>query len=99
MADIDKANAYAYKGCDFSVDLHNYLTEKGLKIRTVDFSDGWIINTFNVEVLLARSNGVRNDGKGIPAVMNYWLHQVGWLLPDAWLRLRRLQRTESEYDT
>ena len=42
MADIDKANAYAYKGCDFSEYLHNYLTEKGLKIRTVDFSDGWI---------------------------------------------------------
>ena len=42
MADIDKANVYAYKGCDFSEDLHNYLTEKGLKIRTVDFSDGWI---------------------------------------------------------
>ena len=42
MADIDKANAYAYKGCDFSVDLHNYLTAKWLEIRTVDFSDGWI---------------------------------------------------------
>ena len=42
MADIDKANACAYKGCDFSGDLHNYLTEKGLKIRTVDFSDGLI---------------------------------------------------------
>ena len=38
MADIDKANVYAYKGCDFSGDLYNYLTAKGLKIRTVDFS-------------------------------------------------------------
>lgn len=42
MTDLDRTNAYSYRGKNYTGDLHDYLTSQGLDIRTVEYQDGHI---------------------------------------------------------
>lgn len=42
ITDTDRTNIYSYRGTDFTGDLHDYLTARGLDIRLVQVIDGVI---------------------------------------------------------
>jgi hypothetical protein len=39
MTDLDRTNVYSYRGKNYTGDLHDYLTARGLDIRTVEYQD------------------------------------------------------------